>query len=203
MAHGEALRIRVIKVVVEDGFCGTRRPVRIASAIRWVKAFEETQRTAALPTGADRRSVLKPHRDWLLELRRKQNHLTLDAIPSDCFAGTASKPTSRCCRASLPVRASASKAPCAPANRIPSTSLSASKRGGARKAALAVGSSSSTRPGRRRRMRRRRLGRCRHTCLEPCAARTLEDDDVPCASAFASVSRSFCTVLSASVTASF
>jgi len=33
-----------------------------------------------LPTGGDRRSVLKPHRDWLLELRRTENDLTLDAI---------------------------------------------------------------------------------------------------------------------------
>jgi transposase len=54
--------------------------VGIANAIRWVKAFEETSRTAALPTGGDRRSVLKPHRDWLLELRRKENDRTLDAI---------------------------------------------------------------------------------------------------------------------------
>jgi hypothetical protein len=34
----------------------------------------------ALPTGGDRRSVLKPHRDRLVELRRKENDLTLDAI---------------------------------------------------------------------------------------------------------------------------
>ncbi|WP_122405207.1 IS630 family transposase [Bradyrhizobium vignae] len=84
MAHGEALRIRVIKAVVEDGLSRNEAArvfrVGIASAIRWVKAFEETQRTAALPTGGDRRSVLKPHRDWLLELRRKENDLTLDAI---------------------------------------------------------------------------------------------------------------------------
>ena len=52
----------------------------IASAIRWLKAFEETRRAAALPTGGYRRSVLKPHRDWLLELRRRENDLTLDAI---------------------------------------------------------------------------------------------------------------------------
>jgi len=84
MAHGEALRIRVIKAVVEDGLSRNEAArifrVGIASAIRWVKAFEETRRTAALPVGGDRRSVLKPHRDWLLELRRKENDLTLDAI---------------------------------------------------------------------------------------------------------------------------
>ena len=84
MAHGEALRIRVIKAVVEDGLSRNKAArifrVGIASAIRWVSAFEQTQRTAALPTGGDRRSVLKPHRNWLLELRRKENDLTLDAI---------------------------------------------------------------------------------------------------------------------------
>lgn len=84
MAHGEALRIRVVKSVVEDGLSRNEAArifrVGIASAIRWVSAFEQTQRTAALPTGGDRRSVLKPHRTWLLELRRKENDLTLDAI---------------------------------------------------------------------------------------------------------------------------
>ena len=76
MAHGEALRIRVIKAVVEDGLSRNEAArifrVGIASAIRWVNAFEETRRTAPLPTGGDRRSVL--------ELRRKENDLTLDAI---------------------------------------------------------------------------------------------------------------------------
>ena len=84
MAHGETLRIRVINAVVEDGLSRNEAArifrVGIASAIRWVKAFEETRRTAALPVGGDRGSVLKPHRDWLLELRRKQDDLTLDAI---------------------------------------------------------------------------------------------------------------------------
>jgi len=82
MSHGEALRIRVIKAVVEDGLSRNEAAriflVGIASAIRWVSAFDETRRTAPLPTGGDRRSVLKPHRDWLLELRR--NDLTLDTI---------------------------------------------------------------------------------------------------------------------------
>jgi putative transposase len=66
MAHGEALRIRVIKAVVDDGLSRNEAArifrVGIASAIRWVNAFEETRRTAPLPTGGDRRSVLKPYR---------------------------------------------------------------------------------------------------------------------------------------------
>jgi putative transposase len=84
MAHVEALRIRVIKAVVEDGLSRNKAArifrVGIASAIRWVSAFEQARRTAPLPTGGDRRSVLKPHLTWLLELRRKENDLTLDAI---------------------------------------------------------------------------------------------------------------------------
>jgi len=74
----------VIKAVVEDGLSRNAAArifrVGIASAIRWVSAFEQTRRTAALPVGGDRRSVLKPHRSWLLELRRKENDLTLDVI---------------------------------------------------------------------------------------------------------------------------
>ena len=74
---------------VEDGLSRNEAArifrVGIASAIRWVKAFEQTRRTAALPIGGDRRSVLKPHRDWLLELRRKENDLTLDAIAERLF----------------------------------------------------------------------------------------------------------------------
>jgi len=55
MAHGEALRIRVIKAVLEDGLSRNEAArvfrIGIASAIRWVSAFEETRRTTALPIG--------------------------------------------------------------------------------------------------------------------------------------------------------
>ncbi|WP_091881219.1 IS630 family transposase [Bradyrhizobium sp. Rc2d] len=113
MAHGEALRIRVIKAVVEDGLSRNEAArifrVGIASAIRWVKAFEETQRTAALPTGGDRRSVLKPHRDWLLELRRKENDLTLDAIAERLLRRHGVEADKSMLSRFLPVRALASK----------------------------------------------------------------------------------------------
>ena len=66
MAHGKALRIRVIKAVVEDGLSRTRSRRRAA-------------RRLCGSTGIGR-SVLKQHRNWLLELRRKENDLTLDAI---------------------------------------------------------------------------------------------------------------------------
>jgi transposase len=90
MAHSEGLRIRVVKAVVEDGLSRNEAAavfrVGIASAVRWVAAFKSEGRTAALPIGGDRRSVLKPHRDWLLVLRRKENDLTLEAIADRLLA---------------------------------------------------------------------------------------------------------------------
>lgn len=51
----------------------------IVSAIRWHGAFEETRRTTPSPTtGAA--FYAEAHRDWLLELRRKENDLTLDQV---------------------------------------------------------------------------------------------------------------------------
>ena len=144
MSYGEALRIRVIKAVVEDGLSRNEAArifrVGIASAIRWVSAFEQTQHTAALPTGGDRRSVLKPHRTWLLELRRKENDLTLDAIAERLLRTHGVKADKSVLSRFLAVEAiSFKKKPCAPANRIVPTSLSVGKRGGARKRASMAG----------------------------------------------------------------
>src|SRR3981189_2557889 len=84
MAHGEALRIRVIKAVVEDGLSRNEAArifrVGIASAIRWVSAFEETRRATPLPTGGDRRSLLRAHRGRPLHPPDRENPLSLDAI---------------------------------------------------------------------------------------------------------------------------
>jgi putative transposase len=82
--RSEDLRLRVIAAVEEDGLsrreAARRFRVSEASAVRWVAAFEETGRTAPLPMGGDRRSVLKPEREWLLALRLSENDLTLEAI---------------------------------------------------------------------------------------------------------------------------
>ena len=144
MAHGEALRIRVIKAVVDDGLSRNEVArifrVGIASAIRWVNAFEEMRRTAPLPTGGDRRSVLKPYRGWLLELRRKENDLTLDAIAERllCTHGVEAD-KSMLSRFFAAEGISFKKKPCALANKIVPTSLSAGKRGGRRRRASAAG----------------------------------------------------------------
>lgn len=144
MAHGEALRIRVIKAVVDDGLSRNEAArifrVGIASAIRWVNAFEETRRTAPLPTGGDRRSVLKPYRGWLLELRRKENDLTLDAIAERLLrTHGVEADKSMLSRFFAAERISFKKKPCTPVNKIVPTSLSVGKRGNAPRRASAAG----------------------------------------------------------------
>ena len=82
--RSEDLRVRAIAAVLEEGLSrrGAARRFKVgdASVIRWVAAYEESGRTEPLPMGGDKRSKLKPHRDWLLALRRHENDLTLEAV---------------------------------------------------------------------------------------------------------------------------
>jgi len=82
--RSQDLRIRAIAAVLEDGLsrreAARRFKVGDASVVRWVAAYQNEGRTICLPVGGDRRSKLKPHRDWLLALRRKENDLTLEAV---------------------------------------------------------------------------------------------------------------------------
>lgn len=90
MAHSEDLRIRVIAAVLEDGLSRHEAArvyrVGVASVIRWVDGHEEDGRVGPLPMGGDRRSVLKPYREWLLALRRAENDLTLDEVCARLWA---------------------------------------------------------------------------------------------------------------------
>ena len=82
--RSEDLRVRAIEAVLEEGLsrreAARRFKVGEASVIRWVAVYEATGRTHPLNSGGDRRSKLKPHRDWLLALRREENDLTLEAV---------------------------------------------------------------------------------------------------------------------------
>jgi len=82
--RSEDLRVRAIEAVLEDGLSrrevARRFKVGDASVIRWVAAYEEDGRTRPLPTGRKKASKLDAHRDWLLELRRRENDLTLEAM---------------------------------------------------------------------------------------------------------------------------
>ncbi len=82
--RSEDLRVRAIEAVLEDGLsrreAARRFKVGDASVVRWVAAYEEDGRTTPLPAGRGKASKLDAHRCWLLELRRKENDLTLEAI---------------------------------------------------------------------------------------------------------------------------
>lgn len=95
MAHSEDLRIRVVKAVVEDGLSRNQAAkvfrVGVATAIRWVGAYEVDGRVSPLAMGGDRRSVLTPCRNWLLALRRQENDLTLDQLAARLLAEHAIK----------------------------------------------------------------------------------------------------------------
>jgi putative transposase len=82
--YSEDLRERVI-AAVEDGEWSRREAashyrVSVASAVKWVQQYRQTGRVKARPMGGDRRSVLKPVRDWLLNLVIGKPDLTLMAI---------------------------------------------------------------------------------------------------------------------------
>ena len=82
--RSEDLRVRAIAAVLEDGLsrreAARRYKVGDASVVRWVAVYEEDGRTRPLRGGRKKASKLDPHRDWLLELRRKENDLTLEAM---------------------------------------------------------------------------------------------------------------------------
>jgi putative transposase len=88
--HSEDLRVRLIEAVEEDGLsrheAARRFKVGVSSAVRWVAAHREEGRTQARPMGGDRRSVLKPERDWLLALIAGDNDVTLEAVAARLLA---------------------------------------------------------------------------------------------------------------------
>jgi putative transposase len=82
--YSQDLRERVI-AAVEDGELSRREAakryrVSVASAVKWLQQYRRSGRLKARPMGGDRRSVLKPVRDWLLKLAAKKPDLTLMAI---------------------------------------------------------------------------------------------------------------------------
>lgn len=84
------LRSRLIAAVEEEGL--SRRAasrlfrVSASSAIRWLWEHRRSGRREARAMGGDRRSVLKPERDWLRELLARENDLTLAPIAARLWA---------------------------------------------------------------------------------------------------------------------
>ena len=88
--YSEDLRQRVIAAVEEDNLscreAARRFRVSVASAVKWLQAWRRSHRARARPMGGDRRSVLKPLRQWLLRLIEREDDLTLVAISGRLMA---------------------------------------------------------------------------------------------------------------------
>ncbi len=88
--YSEDLRQRVIAAVEEDKLscreAARRFRVSVASAVKWLQAWRRSHRFGARPMGGDRRSVLKPLRQWLLQLIAREDDLTLMAISGRLMA---------------------------------------------------------------------------------------------------------------------
>jgi len=84
--YSEDLRARVIAAVVQDDLscreAARRYRISASSAVKWLQHYRRSGRLRARPMGGDRRSVLKPQRDWLLKLMAREDDLTLWAISS-------------------------------------------------------------------------------------------------------------------------
>lgn len=86
------LRGRVIAVVEAEALscreAARRYRVSAASAVRWLQRYRQAGEQAARPMGGDRRSVLKPRREWLLALIAREPDFTLmrisDRLRAEC-----------------------------------------------------------------------------------------------------------------------
>jgi transposase len=82
--YSQDLRERVI-LAVEEGELSRREAARRyrvspSSAVKWLQQYRGSGWRKARPMGGDRRSVLKPLRDWLLRLIAREPDLTLMAL---------------------------------------------------------------------------------------------------------------------------
>lgn len=83
-AYSQDLRERVIDAVLVDGLscraASRRFGIGESSAIKWLQHYRETGERGPRGTGGHRRSVLKPHRAWLLSVLAAEPDLTLEAL---------------------------------------------------------------------------------------------------------------------------
>jgi transposase len=88
--YSEDLRQRLIASVEEDNLscreAARRFRVSVASAVKWLQAWRRSHRAKTRPMGGDRRSVLKPLRQWFLHLIDREDDLTLMAISGRLMA---------------------------------------------------------------------------------------------------------------------
>lgn len=83
-AYSQDLRNRVIDAVMLDGLscraAARRFEISEPSAIKWLQHYRKTGERGPRGTGGHRRSVLKPHRAWLISVLTAEPDLTLEAL---------------------------------------------------------------------------------------------------------------------------
>jgi transposase len=83
MGYSNDLRVRVIQVV--EGGAAARAAARQfavgdSTAVRWAKRWRETGSYEAKSNKGQSRSPLRNHKEWLLDLVRREPDLTLEEI---------------------------------------------------------------------------------------------------------------------------
>lgn len=88
--YSHDLRLRVITAVEEDELscreAARRYRVSASSVVKWYQTYRRTGRAQARPMGGDRRSVLKPEKDWIARLIEREPDLTLAAVAARLWA---------------------------------------------------------------------------------------------------------------------
>ena len=83
-SYSQDLRDRVIDAVEVEGMsrraAARRFGVSVASAIKWVQRYQRAGARGPVGTGGHRRSVLAPHRDWLMAALAETPDITLEAL---------------------------------------------------------------------------------------------------------------------------
>src|SRR3546814_15321638 len=83
-SYSQDLWDRVIDAVERDGLsrraAARRFGVSESSAIKWVQRYRRTGARGPVGTGGHRRSVLEPHRNWLMAVLAEEPDITLEAL---------------------------------------------------------------------------------------------------------------------------
>jgi transposase len=83
-SYSQDLRERVIAAVEQEGMsrraAARRFGISDVSAVRWLQRYESTGSRMPVGTGGHRRSVLKPHQDFLEAVLAEKPDITLEGL---------------------------------------------------------------------------------------------------------------------------
>ena len=83
------LRERVVSAVLAGESCrsaAARFGIAVSSAVKWMRRWRSTGSVAPDKMGGHRKSMLEPHRAFILERLRQTSHLTLHGLKRELAA---------------------------------------------------------------------------------------------------------------------